>query len=127
MALPRILITDLSKISGLFVVARHTSFTYKNKPVKVQQVGRELGVGFILEGSVRKAGTRVRVTGQLISSKDGGHVWADRFDRDLTDILPSRTKSLARSSRSSRSSCCPKKIKPSDGRRRTTSRLILFT
>ncbi|MEO8440252.1 MAG: adenylate/guanylate cyclase domain-containing protein, partial [Spartobacteria bacterium] len=81
------IITDLSKISGLFVVARHTSFTYKNKPVKVQQVGRELGVGFILEGSVRKAGTRVRVTGQLVSSKDGGHVWADRFDRDLTDIF----------------------------------------
>ncbi len=81
------IITDLSKISGLFVVARHTSFTYKNKSVKVQQVGQELGVGYILEGSVRKAGTRVRVTGQLISAKDGGHVWAERFDRDLTDIF----------------------------------------
>ena len=81
------IITDLSKISGLFVVARHTAFTYKNKSVKVQQVGRELGVDYILEGSVRKAGTRVRVTGQLISAKDGGHVWAERFDRDLTDIF----------------------------------------
>src|ERR1700757_451522 len=81
------IITDLSKISGLFVVARHTSFTYKNKSVKVQQVGKELGVGYILEGSVRKAGTRVRVTGQLISAKDGGHLWAERFDRDLTDIF----------------------------------------
>ncbi|MGA7275459.1 MAG: adenylate/guanylate cyclase domain-containing protein [Candidatus Udaeobacter sp.] len=81
------LITDLSKISGLFVIARHTAFTYKNKPVKVQQVGQELGVTFILEGSVRKAGTRVRVTGQLIRSKDGNHVWAERFDRDLTDIF----------------------------------------
>ncbi len=81
------IITDLSKISGLFVVARHTAFTYKGKPVKVQQVGQELGVTFILEGSVRKAGARVRVTGQLIGSKDGGHVWADRFDRDLTDIF----------------------------------------
>jgi adenylate cyclase len=81
------IITDLSKISGLFVVARHTAFTYKNKPVKVQQVGQELGVAFILEGSVRKAGARVRVTGQLVSSKDGGHVWAERFDRDLTDIF----------------------------------------
>src|SRR6267143_3083874 len=81
------IITDLSNISGLFVVARHTAFTYKNKPVKVQQVGQELGVAFILEGSVRKAGSRVRVTGQLISSKDGGHVWAGRFDRDLTDIF----------------------------------------
>jgi adenylate cyclase len=81
------IITDLSKVSGLFVVARNTAFTYKGKPVKVQQVGQELGVTFILEGSVRKAGARVRVTGQLISSKDGGHVWADRYDRDLTDIF----------------------------------------
>ena len=81
------IITDLSKISGLFVVARHTAFTYKGKPVKVQQVGKELGVAFILEGSVRKAGARVRVTGQLVSSNDGGHVWAERFDRDLTDIF----------------------------------------
>jgi len=81
------IITDLSKISGLFVVARHTAFTYKGKPVKVQQVGQELGVGYVLEGSVRKVGSRVRVTGQLINSKDGGHLWADRFDRDLTDIF----------------------------------------
>jgi adenylate cyclase len=81
------IITDLSKVSGLFVVARNTAFTYKGKPAKVQQVGQELGVTFILEGSVRKAGSRVRVTGQLISSKDGGHVWADRYDRDLTDIF----------------------------------------
>ncbi|PYI93833.1 MAG: adenylate/guanylate cyclase domain-containing protein [Verrucomicrobia bacterium] len=81
------IITDLSKISGLFVVARHTAFTYKARPVKVQQVGQELGVAFILEGSVRKAGARVRVTGQLVNSKDGGHVWAERFDRDLTDIF----------------------------------------
>jgi adenylate cyclase len=81
------IITDLSKISGLLVVARYTAFSYKNKPLKVQQVGQELGVGYILEGSVRKAGTRVRVTGQLISAKNGGHVWAERFDRDLTDIF----------------------------------------
>jgi adenylate cyclase len=81
------IITDLSKISGLFVVARHTSFTYKNKSVKVQQVGKDLGVGFVLEGSVRKAGQRVRVTGQLIEAKNGGHIWAERFDRELTDIF----------------------------------------
>src|SRR5262249_49706140 len=81
------IITDLSNVSGLFVVARNTAFTYKGKPVKVQQVGQELGVAFILEGSVRKAGSRVRVTGQLISSNDGGHVWAKRYDRDLTDIF----------------------------------------
>lgn len=81
------LITDLSKISGLLVVARHTAFTYKDKSVKVKQLGQELGVDYVLEGSVRKAGSRVRVTGQLINSQDGGHLWADRFDRDLTDIF----------------------------------------
>ena len=81
------IITDLSKVSGLFVVARHTAFTYKGRPIKVQQVGQELRVQYVLEGSVRKAGSRVRVTGQLIDSKDGGHVWAERFDRDLTDIF----------------------------------------
>ena len=81
------IITDLSKISGLWVAARNTVFTYKNKPVTVEQIARDLGVAYILEGSVRKAGARVRVTGQLISAKDGGHLWADRFDRDLTDIF----------------------------------------
>ena len=81
------IITDLSKVSGLFVVARNTVFTYKGKTVEVPEVAKRLGVNFILEGSVRKAGSRVRVTGQLISAKDGGHVWADRYDRDLTDIF----------------------------------------
>ena len=81
------IITDLSKVSGLFVIARNTAFTYKGKPVKVQDVSRELEVTFVLEGSVRKAGSRVRVTGQLINGKDGGHVWADRYDRELTDIF----------------------------------------
>jgi len=81
------IITDLSKVSGLLVIARNTAFTYKGKPVKVQQVAQELGVPFILEGSVRKAGARVRVTAQLISSDNGAHVWADRYDRELTDIF----------------------------------------
>jgi adenylate cyclase len=81
------IITDLSNVSGLFVVARNTAFTYKGRAVKVQEVSQALGVSFVLEGSVRKAGSRVRVTGQLINGKDGGHVWAARFDRDLTDIF----------------------------------------
>jgi adenylate cyclase len=81
------LITDLSRISGLFVVARNTSFTYKGKPVKVQQVSQDLRISFILEGSVRKVGSRVRVTVQLVEGRDGGHLWADRYDRDLTDIF----------------------------------------
>lgn len=81
------IITDLSKVSGLSVIARHSAFSYKGKPVKMQQLGRELAVAFVVEGSVRKAGTRVRVTAQLVNCKDGRHVWADRFDRDLTDIF----------------------------------------
>ncbi|MGH8095279.1 MAG: TPR end-of-group domain-containing protein [Chthoniobacterales bacterium] len=81
------IITDPSKVSGLSVTARNTSFTYKGRAVKVQTVGQELGVAYMLEGSVRKAGARVRVTGQLISSADGTHIWAERFDRDLTDIF----------------------------------------
>jgi adenylate cyclase len=81
------IITDLSKVSALSVVARNTAFTYKGKPVKVPEVAKELGVDFVVEGSVRKAGSRVRVTGQLINGKDDRHVWADRYDRDLTDIF----------------------------------------
>src|SRR6202047_1996792 len=81
------LITDLSKISGLFVIARNSSFTYKGKAVDVKRIGRELGVRHVLEGSVRKAGNRVRITAQLIDAGSGGHLWAERFDRDLTDIF----------------------------------------
>jgi adenylate cyclase len=81
------IITDLSKVSGLFVVARNSTFTYKGKPVRVQDVSRDLRVKFILEGSVRKAGARVRVTAQLVDGETGGHLWADRYDRDLTDIF----------------------------------------
>ena len=81
------IITDLSKLPGLRVIARNSSFTYKGRAVDVKQVGRELGVRYVLEGSVRKAGNRVRVTGQLIDAANGAHVWADRFDRELTDIF----------------------------------------
>jgi adenylate cyclase len=81
------LITDLSKISGLFVIARNSAFAYKAKAVKVQELSRELGVRFLLEGSVRKAGTRVRINAQLIDAMTGGHLWAERFDRELGDIF----------------------------------------
>ncbi len=80
-------ITDLSKVSGLFVIARNSAFVYKDKAVGVPQVCRELGVKFALEGSIRKAGNRVRVTAQLIDGLSGGHLWAERYDRDLTDIF----------------------------------------
>jgi adenylate cyclase len=81
------LITDLSKISALFVIARNSSFAYKGRSVKVQEIGRDLGVRFVLEGSIRKAGNRVRITAQLLDAGSGGHLWAERFDRDLTDIF----------------------------------------
>lgn len=81
------LITDLSKIAGLPVIARNSSFTYKGRPVSVTQVGRELGVRYVVEGSVRKVDNRVRITAQLIDAATNAHVWADRYDRDLTDIF----------------------------------------
>jgi adenylate cyclase len=81
------IITDLSKVSGLFVIGRNTSFAYKGQSPDLMKVGAELGVRYILEGSVRKAGQRVRINAQLIDGTTGGHVWADRYDRDLTDIF----------------------------------------
>ncbi len=81
------IITDLSQLSELHVTARNSSFVYKKAAVSVPEVARALGVRYVLEGSVRKSGNRVRVTAQLIDSSDGGHVWANRFDRDLTDIF----------------------------------------
>jgi adenylate cyclase len=81
------IITDLSKIAGLLVIARNSSFTYKGKSVDLRQVGRELGVRSVVEGSIRRAGNRVRITAQLIDAATGGHVWAERYDRELTDIF----------------------------------------
>jgi adenylate cyclase len=80
------LTTDLSRISDSFVIARHTAFTYKGKPVDVKQIGRELGVRYVLEGSVRRIDDQVRVTVQLIDAQTGAHVWADRFDFDRTNL-----------------------------------------
>ena len=81
------IITDLSKVSGLFVLGRNTVFTYKGKAVNLEQIARQLGVAYVVEGSVRKAGNRVRINAQLIEGATGGHLWADRYDRDLTDIF----------------------------------------
>ena len=81
------IITDLSKVSALSVVARNTAFTFKGKNVKVPQVARELNVSHVLEGSVRKAGGKVRITAQLIDGSAGDHIWAERYDRDLNDIF----------------------------------------
>jgi TolB-like protein len=81
------IITALSRIRWLFVIARNSTFTYKGQAVDVKQVGRELGVRYVLEGSVRKAGNRVRITGQLIDAATGAHLWADRFDGSLEDVF----------------------------------------
>src|SRR5262249_55661407 len=81
------IITALSRIRWLFVIARNSSFTYKGQTVDVKQVGRELGVRYALEGSVRKAGGRVRITAQLIDAQSGAHLWADRFDGSLEDVF----------------------------------------
>src|SRR6516164_7780148 len=79
--------TAIARLSWLFVIARNSAFTYKGKPVDVKQVARELGVRYVLEGSVRKASNRVRITGQLIDTMTGAHIWADRFDGALDDIF----------------------------------------
>ncbi|WP_409188868.1 hypothetical protein [Bradyrhizobium sp. RDM4] len=81
------IITALSRMNWLFVIARNSSFTYKGKAVDIKQVGRELGVRYVLEGSVRKAGNKVRITGQLIDASNGAHLWADRFDGALEDVF----------------------------------------
>jgi adenylate cyclase len=81
------LTTELARNPFLFVISRNSAFTYKGKSVKVEDVGRELGVLYVLEGSVRKAGGRVRVTAQLIDATTGGHLWSERYDRDLSEIL----------------------------------------
>jgi len=79
--------TAMARLSWLFVIARNSTFAYKGKPVAVKQVAQELGVRYVLEGSVRKAGNRVRITGQLIDATTGTHIWADRFDGALDDIF----------------------------------------
>ena len=86
------IITALSRICWLFVIARNSTFTYKGQSVDVKQVARELGVRYVLEGSVRKAGGRVRITAQLIYAPTGTHLWADRFDGSLEDVFELQDK-----------------------------------
>src|SRR5262249_15355207 len=81
------IITALSRFKWLFVIARNSSFTFKGKAVDIKEVGRRLGVRYVLEGSLRKAAGKVRITGQLIDAVTGAHIWADRFERDMTDVF----------------------------------------
>jgi TolB-like protein/Tfp pilus assembly protein PilF len=90
------LITDLSKVPALFVIARNSSFAYKGRSVDVRQIARELGVKYALEGSARRSAGRVRINAQLIDAGAGGHIWADRFDRDLTDIFAAQDEVIAK-------------------------------
>jgi TolB-like protein len=92
------IITALSRVRSFFVIARNSSFTYKGKPIDVKQVGRELGVRYILEGGVRKAGNRVRITCQLINAPSAHHVWADRFEATLDDIFDLQDRKSPRAS-----------------------------
>ena len=81
------IITGLSKLRWFFVIARNSSFSYKGKAIDVKRAARELGVRYVLEGSVRKGGNRVRITAQLIDAATGNHIWADHYDGDLTDVF----------------------------------------
>src|ERR1051325_4885352 len=90
------IITALSRIRWLFVIAHNSTFTYKGQAVDVKQVGRELGVRYVLEGSVRKGGNRMRITAQLIEAETGAHLWADRYDRDESDIFAVQDEITAR-------------------------------
>jgi TolB-like protein len=90
------LTTDLSRISGSFVIARNTAFTYKGKPVSAKQIGRELGVCYVLEGSVRRSGSQLRFNTQLIDAKTDAHLWAERFDLDIGELFALQDKITSR-------------------------------
>jgi TolB-like protein len=81
------LTTDLSRIADSFVISRNTAFTYRNKPVETKQIGRELGVRYVLEGSVRRLGNQIRINAQLIDAETDAHLWAERFDGDIGDLF----------------------------------------
>jgi adenylate cyclase len=81
------LTTDLSRIGGMFVISRDSAFTYKDEPVNAKQIGRELGVRYLLEGSVQRSGNQVRINAQLIAADTDAHLWAERFDRELSDLF----------------------------------------
>jgi len=93
------LTTDLSRIAGSFVIARNTAFTYKGKPIDAKQIGRELGVRYVLEGSVRRTGDQVRVNAQLIDAESGAHLWADRFDTDRANLAEAQSEITGRLAR----------------------------
>ena len=90
------LTTDLSRIAGSFVIGRNTAFTYKGKHVDLKQIGRELNVRYVLEGSVQRSGNRLRVNVQLIDAENGAHLWAERFDKPVADLFDMQDEIVAR-------------------------------
>ena len=90
------LTTDLSRINGAFVIARNTAFTFKGKPVDVKKLGRELNVRYVLEGSVQRAGNRLRVNVQLVDAETGNHLWAERFDKPVADLFDMQDEIVSR-------------------------------
>ena len=90
------LTTDLSRMSGMLVIGRNTAFTYKGKHVDLKQIGHELGVRYVLEGSVQRGGNRMRVNAQLIDAETGNHLWAERFDKPLADLFDMQDEIVAR-------------------------------
>ena len=118
------IITELSRFRSLFVIARNSSFAYKGQAVKIQDVGKDLGVRYVLEGSVRKAGNRVRITGQLIDAQNGSHVWAQRYDRELEDIFAVQddvTQAIV--------AALPQKLEAADlerAKRKTTENMVAY-
>ena len=104
------IITGLSRIKWLFVIARNSSFVYKGKAVDVRQVGRELGVRYVLEGAVRKAGDRVRITAQLLEAETGAHLWADRYEGSWRTFSTCRIRSPKRWSASSSQACSSRRL-----------------
>src|SRR5207248_10492095 len=91
------LTTDLSRITGMLVISRNTALTYRNKPIDARQIGRELGVRYLLDGSIRRAGNQVRVNAQLIDTENGAHLWAERFDRNIGDVFSLQNEITSRS------------------------------
>ena len=90
------LTTDLSRIRGSFVIARHTAFTYKGKAVDLKQIGRKLGVRYVLEGSILRNGERMRINAQLVDTETGAHVWAERFDKPVSELFDAQDEIVAR-------------------------------
>jgi TolB-like protein len=87
----------MSRIAGMFVISRNTAFTYRSKQIDTKQIGRELGVRYVLEGSVQRSGNQVRVTAQLIDAEADAHLWAERFDRDTDDLFALQNEITSRS------------------------------